>query len=250
MDKKIIDSLIALNVEMEGLLRVLYSRDSDEALQLLAEKHSEYSTLFNSFIANADQHDSLSAADNVSEPERISDGAEVDKKIPDIAEYTITTDADDDAAVAVSETLAESAQEDATPTPTEVVPLDNGEGEHKVEEKPAIQATAKTETAPNNDIRINDILTSKPNELRVDEMLSRREARNLRKAFTLNDKFRFRRELFANNDKLFARTLNDIQEMTSYDQALIYVAEQLGLDLENENVADFMLIVQNHFNAI
>lgn len=249
MDKKIIDSLIALSVEMEGLLRVLSSRDSDEAMQLLAEKHSEYNILFNSFIANAYQPDSRSAADNASETEEKSDSAETHNIISDIAECTITTAVDDDVVVTSSESLTESAKEDETPAPTEVS-QDNGDGEHKFEEKPSIQASTKTETAPNNDIRINDILTPKPNELRVDEMLSRREARNLRKAFTLNDKFRFRRELFANNDKLFARTLNDIQEMTSYDQALIYVAEQLGLDLENEDVADFMLIVQNHFNAI
>ena len=245
MDNKLIDSLISLNIEIEGLLRVLASRDSDDATRLLVEKHSEYNILFSNFIADTTQLDSQSTADNI--PEAVT--SEIDM-ITTIADNDVVTSiVDEDIVVAPAETLAESAQQDDASASKEAA-HDNGEEEHKVEEKPSIQPDAKAETTPNNDIRINDILTSKPNELRVDEMLSRREARNLRKAFTLNDKFRFRRELFANNDRLFAQTLNDIQEMTSYDQALIYVAEQLGLDLENDDVADFMLIIQNHFNAI
>jgi hypothetical protein len=86
--------------------------------------------------------------------------------------------------------------------------------------------------------------------MRVDEMLTRREARDLRKAFTLNDKFRFRRELFANNDAVFADTLNLLSAMQNLDEAMEYMRDDLGWDMESEDVKDFVNIVSNHFASV
>ena len=97
---------------------------------------------------------------------------------------------------------------------------------------------------------INDVLSARPGELRLDEMLSRREARTLRKAFTLNDKFRFRRELFNGDDALFGRTLDAIQKEPSYDDAVEYLQEKLNWDINNPDVTDFLAIVRNHFNSL
>lgn len=87
-------------------------------------------------------------------------------------------------------------------------------------------------------------------DLRVDQMLSRKEARELRKAFTINDKFRFRRELFGNNDAEFADTLNTINAMHDADEAIEYLRDDKGWDLDNEDVKDFISIVTNHFASL
>lgn len=116
--------------------------------------------------------------------------------------------------------------------------------------EPQAQAANQEPEKQKISVTINDVLSARPGELRLDEMLSRREARTLRKAFTLNDKFRFRRELFKGDDALFGRTLDAIQQEPSYDDAVEYMQTALGWDMKNPDVADFMAIVRNHFNSL
>ncbi|MBR1881516.1 MAG: hypothetical protein IJ808_00625 [Muribaculaceae bacterium] len=83
--------------------------------------------------------------------------------------------------------------------------------------------------------------------MRVDEKLQRTLSKDLRKAFSLNDRFRFRRELFSNSDVDMNEALNMIEAMRSYDEAQEYFIDNLGWDADNAEVADFMAIVRNHF---
>ena len=96
----------------------------------------------------------------------------------------------------------------------------------------------------------NVSVAERDDSLRMDELLSRREAQDLRRAFTLNDKFRYRRELFDSNDALFADTLNTLSAMHSLDEALDYLYKDMGWDPEDDNVKDFVATITNHFNAI
>lgn len=50
-----LEQLIRLNVELEGILRVLQARQSDEALTAAREKFAEFSALFGSLTAEADE---------------------------------------------------------------------------------------------------------------------------------------------------------------------------------------------------
>ena len=84
-------------------------------------------------------------------------------------------------------------------------------------------------------------------EVRIDEQLQRNLSKDLRKAFTLNDHFRFRRELFANSEAELNDTLNLIETMQSYDEAEEYFYNDMGWDAENEDVAEFMAIIKKHF---
>lgn len=84
-------------------------------------------------------------------------------------------------------------------------------------------------------------------DLRVDEQLSRNLSKNLKKAFTLNDRFRFRRELFGNHDMEFNETLNLVEAMHSYDEAEDYFYNDLQWDKDSPEVIDFMKIIEKHF---
>lgn len=66
-------------------------------------------------------------------------------------------------------------------------------------------------------------------------------------AFCINDRFRFRRELFNNSDKDFSRTMDLVATMESYDEAEEYFISELGWDMENKEVADFMAIIEKYF---
>ena len=80
-----------------------------------------------------------------------------------------------------------------------------------------------------------------------EEAMQRRIAKELRRAISLNDRFRFRRELFRNNDVLMNETLALLDAMKSYDEAEDYIFNDLKWDRENPEVKDFMSIVENHF---
>lgn len=70
---------------------------------------------------------------------------------------------------------------------------------------------------------------------------------DFRKMLTLNDKFRFRRELFENSEKLFADALNTIDAMRSYAEAEDYFFNTLEWDKESEEVAEFMSKLKAYF---
>jgi hypothetical protein len=101
--------------------------------------------------------------------------------------------------------------------------------------KPVLPATETT---------INDVVTE---PVRLEQKLARENSKDLRKAFSLNDRFRFRRELFGNSDTEFADTLNLIEAMNSIGEAEDYFFLDLGWDIENPEVADFMTIIRQHF---
>ena len=83
--------------------------------------------------------------------------------------------------------------------------------------------------------------------LRVDEKLQRTMSKEIRKAFSLNDRFRFQRELFAGSADALNTALEHIEAMRTYGNAELYFYSQLHWDRENEVVQDFMNIVRNHF---
>ena len=85
--------------------------------------------------------------------------------------------------------------------------------------------------------------------IRLDEKLARDSARDLRRAFTLNDRFRFRRELFGNSENRLVEAIDIIDAMNSLDEAEEYFYGDLGWDRESDDVKDFMAIVANHFSS-
>ncbi len=83
----------------------------------------------------------------------------------------------------------------------------------------------------------------------VDELVARHECRDLRKAFTLNDKFLFRRELFGGSDQELSDTIDLLTAMHSLDEAREYLLDDLQWDPDNDVVKDFLDIVTNHFKT-
>lgn len=83
--------------------------------------------------------------------------------------------------------------------------------------------------------------------MRVDEKLQRNLSKDIRKAFSVNDRFLYQRELFAGSASAMDTALDHIEMMSSYGNAELYFYSQLHWDRENEVVQDFMNIVRNHY---
>lgn len=63
--------------------------------------------------------------------------------------------------------------------------------------------------------------------------------------FSINDRYRFRRELFNFDDEEMDETLRTLSTLTT-DEAVDYLANDLCWDLDDETVADFVTIVTTH----
>ncbi len=99
------------------------------------------------------------------------------------------------------------------------------------------------------DIEAKESVSTPASGLRLGEILALRNSRDLRKAISLNDRFRFRRELFGNSDEAMDRALNEVEAMHTPEDARTYFIDRLGLDPKSPDVADFMAIIINHISS-
>lgn len=66
-------------------------------------------------------------------------------------------------------------------------------------------------------------------------------------AFCINDRFRFRRELFHNSDSEFNATMDLVATMADYEEAEEYFIGEKEWNPEKEEVIDFMNIIRLYF---
>lgn len=85
------------------------------------------------------------------------------------------------------------------------------------------------------------------NQIKVEDKLFRKMTGDIRRAFSLNDKFLFRRELFGNNNRQYDEALDLISEMNSFEETRSYFLNQYGWDTDNPHVDRFLKIIANHF---
>ncbi len=71
---------------------------------------------------------------------------------------------------------------------------------------------------------------------------------DISRAFTINDKFRFKRELFGNSDAQYVETIDVLSAMTSLDEIEEYIYDDLEWDRDNEDVKAFIEVITNYFN--
>lgn len=120
-------------------------------------------------------------------------------------------------------------------------------------EEPATEAEKQTADAETEEVAESvqfeeaEDAGEEPAVLTLDEKLARERAADISKAFTLNDRFRFCRELFRNSNDEFKETLEVIGTMSDMEEAEEYFYNDLCWDPEKEEVKEFMAIVAKHF---
>ena len=197
------NSLIRLNIELEGLLRILADRDNADARALLEAKFAQYSDLMHLYLAQETPMQSVPAP--AIEPEQPV--APEPEAVP--------------ATEPVPEPIYEVASEPEVIVEPEPVPVQG----------PIIVPEPEPEPIPEPE-------PAQPTRTAVNTRLL--------KAFTLNDKFRFRRELFNGDDDDFADTLSLLAHMPSYAEAADYLTNDLLWDTRNPNVEDFLAILKEN----
>lgn len=70
-----------------------------------------------------------------------------------------------------------------------------------------------------------------------------------RLVFSINDRYRFKRELFNNSDADFNNTLAFVASMEGYDEAEDYFIGELQWDSKRQEVIDFLEILKKYFKS-
>ena len=101
------------------------------------------------------------------------------------------------------------------------------------------EAEADTESAETENARLKQLPEIKSSEEAGAKML---------KLLTLNDRFRFRRELFGGSDTAMKAIMAVIATMHNIEEAKRYLTEEQGMDTDSEEVAYFLEIIGPYYN--
>ncbi len=254
-----IRKMIAEAYELEGLLLLADNRGADtpeyvftaigeklDRLQMLLgeregddgeETHEDVYVAEND-VADAGSEEPVADAPESEEP--VADAPESEEPEPepeeDVAEVTAEQVADgeyDNEQEPMVELVLDdepTAEPDAE-TPNVADETEDVEAEDNIEEEPEANEKASDDSEP----------------MRLDEKLQRSRSKDLKSAFSLNDTFRFRRELFGNSAAEMTDALHMVEAMHSFDEAEDYFYGDLGWDRESDDVKEFMAIIKNHF---
>ena len=133
---------------------------------------------------------------------------------------------------AAAETAAEEAAEAAAAAEEEEEEEEEGKKEEPViVEEPVVETVVKEE---------------EPKSAVLGESL--KLSAGLRHAISLNDSFRFSRELFGGNTDLMNRVIEQISVMSSYKTAVAFLSSKVELNEEKEAVNDFLELLKKYFN--
>ena len=70
---------------------------------------------------------------------------------------------------------------------------------------------------------------------------------DIRLAISLGDRFLFQRELFGQNAELMQRTLNELNALGSFDEALAYINKRFHWDTESSTYQQFLITLHRRF---
>lgn len=136
-----------------------------------------------------------------------------------------------------------SATTASTPMPKEIVStVPMSEIEKIKQESNSMETSDVSETETSN----KEIPTERPG-LFLNDLLEKKNLSDFRKAFSLNDRFRFRRELFGGDEARMNKVINDLNEFHSYEDSITYLNNELKWNIEDEAVADFITLLEKRF---
>ena len=149
--------------------------------------------------------------------------------------------------------LDELQQEvDAVQVTSESVVVKEDEEEEIIvaEEKPVVAVTEEGKTEESalveESVAETVVKEEEPKSVVLGESL--KLSAGLRHAISLNDSFRFSRELFGGNTDLMNRVIEQISVMSSYKTAVAFLSSKVELNEEKEAVNDFLELLKKFFN--
>lgn len=114
--------------------------------------------------------------------------------------------------------------------------------------KPVIAAAAEEEEEEEPVIEEAPVIIKKEEPKNAVLGESIKLAAGLRHSISLNDSFRFSRELFKGDTDLMNRVIEQISVMGSYKTAVAFLSSKVEIDEEKDAVVDFLELLKKYFN--
>ena len=118
------------------------------------------------------------------------------------------------------------------------------------EEKPVVAVTEEGKTEESalveESVAETVVKEEEPKSVVLGESL--KLSAGLRHAISLNDSFRFSRELFGGDTELMNRVIEQISVMGSYKTAVAFLSSKVEINEEKEAVNDFLELLKKFFN--
>lgn len=234
-----IRKMIAEAYELEGLLLLADNRGADTP---------EY--VFTAIGEKLDRLQMLLGEREGDEGEEMQeDACMVKNDVADAGSEEPEPEPEEDVAEVTAEQVADGEYDNEQEPMVELVLDDEPTAEPDAETPNVADETEDVEAEDNieEETEANEKASDDSEPLRLDEKLQRSRSKDLKSAFSLNDTFRFRRELFGNSAAEMTDALHMVEAMHSFDEAEDYFYGDLGWDRESDDVKEFMAIIKNHF---
>lgn len=183
---------------------------------------------------------SPSAVEETAEEEDEVAGSEEDSPviIQSLESVVVKEDEEGEAIVAEEKPVVIAAAAETAEAAEEAAAAEEEEEEEEgKKEEPAIVAEPVVETV---------VKEEEPKSAVLGESL--KLSAGLRHAISLNDSFRFSRELFGGDTDLMNRVIEQISVMSSYKTAVAFLSSKVELNEEKEAVNDFLELLKKFFN--
>lgn len=143
-----------------------------------------------------------------------------------------------------SEVVVEPIEESATIQEIEPEPV------VETETSPIIESESVIEDSEQEIVEIEQVIELEiEDKVEEEEITPLREVelRNLMSVIGLNDRFRFRHDLFSNSDELFRETIDILNKIEDFDKAVDYLVQKFAWDEEDATVVYFYDIIKPKF---
>ena len=121
------------------------------------------------------------------------------------------------------------------------------------ESQPEILPEKRMEVSPSQEIHAaaepvrKPVMTEKTG-VSLYDLLEKKSLSDFRKALSLNDRFRFRRELFGGDEGRMNEALAHLNDLGSYEESVAYLHDVLNWNLDDAPVADFIKLLEKRFS--
>jgi len=85
------------------------------------------------------------------------------------------------------------------------------------------------------------------NSVFLSDVIEKRRLTDFSKALSLNERFRFKKDLFRGDDTYMNKTLDLLNNMHSYKESVDYLSNELKWDMEDNTVGDFIRLLEKKF---
>lgn len=245
------DRIIKLTMEIEGLARVFQQRGDNapaELEELLSSHIAELNEL-TGYCAPAPQAEKAEAESAELEQQEDADPFDVDDEDEPCRDESRAADSER-AAVSAEPAVA---LPDSVPTAKIMVPDDSDE-DYVVEEIAEVSSEPEVMDQPEMPempeiptVDFQEERKAEPAATTLNDRLAINASRDIRSAFSRNDYYLFKRELFGGKETEWADAMNIIMAMSSFEEAEEYFYNDLAWDPDRDEVKEFLGRVKNHF---